>query len=109
MAGIGMFTLRFVLFSCPVTSANIVCHRMLRDAEFFKTRIGGLEGAGDAGDYIVNLVKEKSVPKAVVPETVPAAANTNGKTSSGSAPSSKAEEEKVDEKDGAKDESIAPQ
>ena len=36
---------------------------MLRDAEHFKNKIGGLDGAGDAGNYIVNLVKEKSVPK----------------------------------------------
>jgi vacuolar protein sorting-associated protein 54 len=36
---------------------------MLRDAEYFKARIGGLDGAGDAGDYLVNLVKEKAVPR----------------------------------------------
>lgn len=40
---------------------------MLRDAEHFKTRIGSLDGAGDAGDFIVNLVKEKNVPKAKAP------------------------------------------
>ncbi|KAH7310321.1 Vps54-like protein-domain-containing protein [Rhexocercosporidium sp. MPI-PUGE-AT-0058] len=37
--------------------------RMLRDVEHFKTKIGSLDGAGDAGDYLVNLVKAKSVPK----------------------------------------------
>ena len=76
---------------------------MLRDAEYFKTRIGGLDGAGDAGDYIVNLVKEKSVPKATVPDSTPAI--TNGKTSSESASEPKAEEEKVGGKENAKVES----
>ncbi|PBP23424.1 hypothetical protein BUE80_DR005932 [Diplocarpon rosae] len=41
--------------------------RMLRDAEHFKMKIGGLDGASDAGDYLVNLVKAKNVPKAAVP------------------------------------------
>jgi vacuolar protein sorting-associated protein 54 len=36
---------------------------MLRDAEYFKTKLGSLDGAGDTGDYIVNLVKGKPVPK----------------------------------------------
>lgn len=36
---------------------------MLRDTEHFKTKIGSLDGAGDAGDYLVNLVKAKNVPK----------------------------------------------
>jgi vacuolar protein sorting-associated protein 54 len=63
--------------------------RMLRDAEWFKTRIGGIDGAGDTGDYLINLVKEKNVPKSreePKPEPTPAvkeleAAQTNGKTS----------------------------
>ena len=66
---------------------------MLRDAEHFKARIGSLEGAGDAGDYIVNLVKGKSVPvakAATAPEPVPA--TMNGKTSSGNAVEPKAGE-----------------
>jgi len=56
---------------------------MLRDAEYFKTRIGGLDGAGDSGDYLVNMVKEKSVPvRAVVTKPVKTAPSvTNGKTS----------------------------
>jgi vacuolar protein sorting-associated protein 54 len=62
---------------------------MLRDAEHFKSRVGGLDGAGDAGDYIVGLVKAKSVPKPKppVPESNPAKASatedtvTNGKSS----------------------------
>ncbi len=36
---------------------------MLRDAEYFKSKLGGLDGAGDAGDYIVGLVKGKSLPR----------------------------------------------
>lgn len=64
--------------------------RMLRDAEYFKTRIGSLDGAGDAGDYLVNLVKGKSIPKPKANPPPPAASNEttkqdttpNGKTSS---------------------------
>jgi vacuolar protein sorting-associated protein 54 len=84
---------------------------MLRDAEYFKARIGGLDGAGDAGDYIVNLVKEKSVPVATVAVSDPAPAATNGKTSSESGLGSKTEhgeKEKSDEKGGAKVENAKP-
>ena len=46
---------------------------MLRDAEFFKSRLGKLEGAAELGDYIVDIVKNKPVadaPKAVdTPQT----------------------------------------
>ena len=60
---------------------------MLTDAEYFKTRIGGLDGAGDVGDYIVNVVKGKSVPKSKAPIPAPAPvekdkAAANGKSSS---------------------------
>lgn len=36
---------------------------MLRDAEYFKTRIGSLDGANDAGDYIIKIVHDKNVPR----------------------------------------------
>jgi vacuolar protein sorting-associated protein 54 len=65
---------------------------MLRDAEYFKTRIGGLDGAGDAGDYIVNVVKEKSIPRPIALLQEPA--TTNGKTSSDSKRSSDQREKK---------------
>jgi vacuolar protein sorting-associated protein 54 len=69
--------------------------RMMRDAEYFKTRIGGLDGAGDAGDYLINVVKEKSVPVAITaPEP------TNGQVSSESG-----SETKVEETDEGQDES----
>ncbi|KAG4413665.1 hypothetical protein IFR04_013205 [Cadophora malorum] len=45
--------------------------RMLRDAEHFKTKIGSLDGAGDAGEYLVNLVKAKNVPKPKAPTPPP--------------------------------------
>ncbi len=53
---------------------------MLRDAEYFKTKIGGLEGSGDVGDYLVNLVKEKDIPKS---STNAVNGNGNGKVESG--------------------------
>ncbi|TVY25195.1 Vacuolar protein sorting-associated protein 54-like [Lachnellula hyalina] len=54
--------------------------RMLRDAEHFKARIGGLDGAGDTGDFVVNLVKNKNVPKPKTPSPPPVKeeAATNG-------------------------------
>ncbi len=47
---------------------------MIRDVEYFKTKIGGLDGAGDAGDYIVKLVKDKKVAKPKM-ATLPSAEN----------------------------------
>lgn len=44
---------------------------MLRDAEHFKSKIGGLDGAGDAGDYLLGLVMAKIVPKPKQPVTEP--------------------------------------
>lgn len=44
---------------------------MLRDVEYFKTKIGGLDGAGDTADFLIKLVKVKSVPKAKEPEVAP--------------------------------------
>jgi vacuolar protein sorting-associated protein 54 len=65
-------------------SRNILTdrNRMLRDAEYFKAKIGGLDGAGDAGDYIVKLVKEKNVPKLKVSSESKTELVTNGKSSS---------------------------
>lgn len=49
---------------------------MLRDAEFFRTKIGALDGAADTGDFIVNLVKEKNVPRPVTTTPPPVATAT---------------------------------
>lgn len=34
---------------------------MLRDAEFFRSRISKLEGAADIGDHLVTIITAKSV------------------------------------------------
>ena len=34
---------------------------MLVDAEFFKSRISKLNGAGDLGEYVLNVVKAKAI------------------------------------------------
>lgn len=52
---------------------------MLRDAEHFNSRIGNLDGAGDTGDFLIKLVKEKPITNA---SKLTAAPTTNGKTSS---------------------------
>ncbi|KAF7877071.1 uncharacterized protein EAF02_008291 [Botrytis sinoallii] len=41
--------------------------RMLCDAQYFKTRIGSLDGANDAGDYIIKIVQDKNVPRNPTP------------------------------------------
>ncbi|KAI9676448.1 MAG: Vacuolar protein sorting-associated protein 54 [Caeruleum heppii] len=35
--------------------------RLLRDAEYFRQRLSKLDGAGDLGDYVVNIVQAKTV------------------------------------------------
>ena len=52
---------------------------MLRDAEHLNSRIGSLDGAGDIGEFLINLVKEKTIPNA---GSLAAALTINGKTSS---------------------------
>lgn len=34
---------------------------MLRDVEFFSTKLGKLDGFGDAGDFLAGIVKAKEV------------------------------------------------
>ncbi|KAK0130165.1 hypothetical protein ONS96_000688 [Cadophora gregata f. sp. sojae] len=60
-------------FGDVVLGSDAAQARMLRDAEHFKTKIGGLDGAGDAGDYLVKLVNAKSVPKPKVTSPPPPA------------------------------------
>lgn len=74
---------------------------MLRDAEHLSSRIGSLDGAGDTGEFLINLIKEKTIPNA---GSLAAAPATNGKTSSESKRStgSKEEASKSDGKEGEK-------
>ncbi|KIM99583.1 hypothetical protein OIDMADRAFT_104583 [Oidiodendron maius Zn] len=76
-------------------------NRMLRDAEHLSSRIGSLDGAGDTGEFLINLIKEKTIPNAASLAATPA---TNGKTSSESKRSigSKEEASKSDGKEGEK-------
>jgi vacuolar protein sorting-associated protein 54 len=39
----------------------LTCSRMLADAEYLDSRISKLEGAGDLGEYIVNVVRAKAI------------------------------------------------
>lgn len=46
--------------------------RMLHDTEFFRSRISKIDGAGDIGDYLVNIVYAKAVAeKPKPPEEAP--------------------------------------
>ena len=38
--------------------------RLLKDAEFFDSRVSKIEGADDLGSYVVNIVKNKSLTSA---------------------------------------------
>lgn len=57
---------------------------MLRDVEQFKTKMGKIEGAGDVGDRLVELIQAKSV--------VAEQASTT-RSASGSAPKEQSGEE----------------
>ena len=39
----------------------LTCSRMLADAEYFDSRISKLEGAGDLGGHVVNVVRAKTI------------------------------------------------
>ena len=44
-----------------MSSTLIDKHRMLRDVEFFRSRISKLEGAAGLGEYLVKVVEQKDV------------------------------------------------
>ena len=44
---------------------------MLHDTEFFKSRISKIDGAGDIGDYLVNIVNAKAVAEEPKPSEEP--------------------------------------
>lgn len=64
---------------CPYPPRNlrplmlIEPSRMLQDTEFFKSRISKIDGAGDIGDYLVNIVSAKAVAERPKPPEVPPA------------------------------------
>lgn len=60
---------------------------MLRDAQHLKTKIGQFGGSGDTADYLMNVVKNKKIPKAAMPlppsttetpKEMPKSTTTNG-------------------------------
>ena len=52
--------------------------RLLHDVEFFKSRIIKIDGAGDIGDYLTNIIKDKSIAqKEDSPATVPNISKTS--------------------------------
>ncbi|KAL3423030.1 hypothetical protein PVAG01_04777 [Phlyctema vagabunda] len=56
-------------FSEVALSSEEAKARMLLDVELLRTKIGGLDGAEDTAEFLLNAVKKKPVPKAAV--TVP--------------------------------------
>jgi hypothetical protein len=49
----------------------------MRDAELFDSKLSKIDGAGDLGSYILNLVKEKQVENALTPQ-LSRSTTTNG-------------------------------
>lgn len=54
--------------------ANAVTSRVLADAEFFNSRISKIDGAGDLGEHIVNVVQSKEVLNTAAPPAESSAA-----------------------------------
>lgn len=68
---------------------------MVRDAEYFHAKLGSIEGADDTGNYIVQLVKGKQVPKVEPPAPSEKDASMNGTDSVGLEKSGEPEVEDV--------------
>jgi hypothetical protein len=47
------------------------CHRLLRDAEHLRTKFSKIDGAGDIGEHITTIVKEKTVAPPSEPPNAP--------------------------------------
>ena len=57
---------------------------MLRDVEYFTARLGRIDGFGDAGEYLSNIVKSRQVESAS-----PATASCEGGAESEESPADK--------------------
>lgn len=51
----------------------ISVNRLLRDAEHYETKLGKIDGAADTGQYLIGIVKEKTIvaPAALAPPATP--------------------------------------
>lgn len=45
------------------------CSRLLRDAKLFNSRLGQIDGAGNTGSYLIQLVEAKTIAQA--PQSAP--------------------------------------
>ena len=81
---IGNFFFFHFICRCAKHDFDCVCNRMLRDADFFKTRMAKIEGNSGLGDFILTIVGNKPVegPKeiaaAATAATTTPAAEGNG-------------------------------
>lgn len=81
---------------------------MLRDMEFFASRLGKINGFGDTGDFLANIVKSKEV-KPKTPEPVEETEGSQIKDKSAddkktdTEPATETKEEVVDTKEESKD------
>lgn len=86
---------------------------MLHDVEFFQSRLGKIDGFGDAGEYLTTIIKSKEIKSAAPPETAPTAgkqaANSNNKAAAESTEDHADEKVENGEKEGSKEEEGAKQ
>ncbi|KAK4237984.1 vacuolar protein sorting-associated protein 54 [Achaetomium macrosporum] len=54
--------------------------RMLRDVEFFQSRLGKIDGFDDAGKYLVNVIKSKQISAPAPPPPAPQPASSTTTT-----------------------------
>ena len=69
-------------------------HRMLRDAEFFRSRLSKLDGASDIGEYVVFIVRSKTVAEQPAAQTTAASNESDTPTAHQKEESGTSEESK---------------
>ncbi|KAF2455449.1 Vps54-like protein-domain-containing protein [Lineolata rhizophorae] len=69
--------------------------RLLRDAEHFDAKLSKIDGAGDIGNYIINIVKGKKVAEAPPPPPPPSSKETEKANGVGDSTESKPSQEEA--------------
>ena len=74
---------------------------MLRDVEFFQSRLGKIDGFEDAGDFLVKIIKSNKI---LAPEPVPEPAPAPAPTPSAAVPAASAASDGGDKERGSTEE-----
>lgn len=65
---------------------------MISDVEFFNTKISKIDGAGDLGEQLLAVVKEKPVAQEVTNASLSSSSGSNGSASKPQSPANGANE-----------------